>query len=248
MAIGRDVTFTWYGHSAWEAVTTTGKRIVFDPFFGNPKSPRKADELEGCDVLLVSHGHFDHFGDALAIARKHQPVWPCIHEMSLWIGAQWPEGGEKVIGMNAGGTVDAAGIRVTMVPAVHSGSDTTPETGAGAADVPIYLGEPVGYVVELENGFRFYFAGDTTVFSDLRLIGELYRPELAFLPIGGHYTMGPREAAYAVELLGVKRIVPMHYGTFPVLVGTPDELRREIESRGVSGVEVLAPQPGGSLS
>jgi L-ascorbate metabolism protein UlaG (beta-lactamase superfamily) len=150
--------------------------------------------------------------------------------------------------MNAGGTVEVNGIRITMVPAVHSGSDTTPESGADAADVPIYLGEPIGFVVELENGFRFYFAGDTALFSDLRLIGELYRPELAFLPIGGHYTMGPREAAYAVELLGVKQIVPMHYGTFPILTGTPDQLRSEIDARGVEGVDVLSPEPGQPLS
>jgi len=248
MAIGRDVTFTWYGHSAWEAVTGGGKRIIFDPFLTNPKSPKKADDLEGCDLLLVTHGHFDHFGDALAIARKHNPVWPCIHEMSLWIATQWDKGGDKVIGMNAGGTVDAGGIRVTMVPAVHSGSDTTPESGAKAADVPIYLGEPIGFVVELENGFRFYFAGDTTVFSDLRVIGELYRPEVAFLPIGGHFTMGPREAAYAIELLGVKRIIPMHFGTFPILAGTPEQLRSELDARGVQGVEVLDPQPGRPIS
>lgn len=247
MAIGRDVTFTWYGHSAWEAVTGGGKRIVFDPFFGNPKSPRTADQLEGCDILLVTHGHFDHFGDALAIARKHGPTWPCIHEMSLWIASQWTEGGDKVVGMNAGGTVEAAGIRITMVPAVHSGSDTTPESGAQASDVPIYLGEPVGFVVELESGFRFYFAGDTTVFSDMKLIAELYRPELAFLPIGGHYTMGPREAAYAVELLGVKQVVPMHFGTFPVLTGTPAELREELEARKVVDVAVTDPEPGKAL-
>ena len=248
MPIDRDVTFTWYGHSAWEVLTPGGKRIVFDPFFSNPNSTIKAEQLQGCDVLLVSHGHFDHFGDALAIARRFKPVWPCIHEMSLWVGAQWPDGGDRIVGMNAGGTVEAAGIRVTMVPAVHSGSDSTPESGAKPADVPIYLGEPVGFVVELENGFRFYFAGDTTVFGDLRLIGELYRPDVAFLPIGGHFTMGPREAAYAVELLGVKRIIPMHYGTFPILAGTPDQLRKELEGRGVRGVEVLAPEPGQKLT
>ncbi|HEV8516526.1 MAG TPA: metal-dependent hydrolase [Candidatus Limnocylindrales bacterium] len=247
MSIGRDVSFIWYGHSAWETRTPGGRRIVFDPFLQNPRSPKRAADLEACDLLLVSHGHFDHFGDALEIARRFSPAWPCIHEMSLWVASQWAEGGDRVIGMNAGGTVEAAGIRVTMVPAVHSGSDTTPASGGETADVPIYLGEPVGFVVELENGFLFYYAGDTTLFGDMRLISELYRPELAFLPIGGHFTMGPREAAYAVELLGVKRVAPMHYGTFPILAGTPVELRHELARRGLRDVEVLAVEPGGTI-
>src|SRR4051812_9157103 len=127
--------------------------------------------------------------------------------------------------------------------AEHSAGDWNP-----GGETTLYLGEPVGFVVELENGFRFYFAGDTAAFGDMRYIGELYAPDVALLPIGGHYTMGPTEAALAVELLGVKHVIPMHYGTFPALAGTPDELRAALADRGLGDVEVLAPAVGGSVS
>jgi L-ascorbate metabolism protein UlaG (beta-lactamase superfamily) len=132
---------------------------------------------------------------------------------------------------------------VTMVRADHSSGEWSPQM-----ETSLYFGEPVGFVVEVENGFRFYHAGDTAVFGDMRLIGELHRPELAILPIGGHYTMGPREAALAVELLGVKHVIPVHYGTFPILAGTPDQLRSELAARGLGDVEVHAPEPGGSVA
>ena len=137
-------------------------------------------------------------GDAVALASRLKPAWPCIHEMSLWLARRLPGGSDATIGMNKGGTVELDGIKVTMTGADHSAGDWN-----AAGEVPLYLGEPAGFVVELENGFRFYHAGDTNVFGDMRLIGELYRPDVAFLPIGGHYTMGPHEAALAVELLGV---------------------------------------------
>ena len=145
--------------------------------------------------------------------------------------------------MNKGGTVEAAGVRVTMVRADHSAGDIY-----AGAESALYLGEPVGFIVELENGFRFYFAGDTDVFGDMRLIAERFRPELAFLPIGGHFTMDPAAAAMAVELLGVKHVLPMHYGTFPILAGTPDALRSELGSRGLAHVEVHAMNPGESVA
>jgi L-ascorbate metabolism protein UlaG (beta-lactamase superfamily) len=148
-------------------------------------------------------------GDAVALASRLRPTWPCIHEMSLWLGRRLPGGNDAVTGMNKGGTVEAAGIGVTMTSADHSAGDWNPDGG-----VPLYLGEPAGFVLTMENGFRIYHAGDTAVFGDMRLIGELYRPHIALLPIGGHFTMGPREAALAVDLLGVKHVVPIHYGTF----------------------------------
>ena len=243
MAIDRETTITWYGHACVEVLTPGGKVVLIDPWFGNPLSPRSADSVQRCDVLLVTHGHGDHLGDAVALASRLRPAWPCIHEMGLWLSRTLPGGGDAVIGMNKGGTVEAAGLRVTMVRADHSAGDWNADGG-----VPLYLGEPAGFVVELENGFRLYHAGDTAVFGDMRLIADLYAPDLAILPIGGHYTMGPREAALAVGLLRVKHVMPIHYGTFPVLAGTPDQLRTELAGRGLEAVEVHAPAPGGTVS
>lgn len=241
MAVDRDTTFTWYGHSCLEVKTPGGLVMLIDPWFGNPKSPRSADSVTQCDILLVTHGHFDHMGSALQIAARTQPFWPTMHELSLYAGRRLPGGQEAVVGMNQGGTVEHRGVRMTMVRADHSAGDWSDE-----ADVPLYLGEPVGFVVELENGFRFYFAGDTDLFSDMRLIGELHRPELAFLPIGGHYTMDPRTAAIAVDYLGIPDVVPIHWGTFPALAGTPARLREELEKRNVRAT-VHEMQPGGTL-
>jgi L-ascorbate metabolism protein UlaG (beta-lactamase superfamily) len=234
--------FTWYGHACLEVVTLGGKTILFDPWFANPRSPRAADSVEACDLLLVTHGHGDHMGEAVALGSRLQPAWPCIHEMSLWLARRLSGGSDAVIGMNKGGTVEAAGLKVTMVHADHSAGDWNADGG-----VPLYLGEPAGFVVELENGRRIYHAGDTDVFGDMRLIGELHHPDVAFLPIGGHYTMGPREAALAVQLLGVKTVVPIHYGTYPILAGTPDELRAALRSRRLGSVQVVAPDVGATV-
>jgi len=242
LAIVRDTVITWYGHSCVEVTTPGGKTVLIDPWFGNPRSPRAADSVQRCDLMLVTHGHDDHMGDAVALASRLRPAWPCIHEMSLWLARRLPGGGDAAIGMNKGGTVEAAGLRVTMVHADHSAGDWNSEGG-----VPLYLGEPVGVILELENGQRIYHAGDTAVFGDMRLIGERYAPDLAMLPIGGHFTMDPRDAALAVELLGVGHVMPLHYGTFPILAGTPDQLRSELAGRGLDSVEVHAPEPGGSL-
>ena len=243
MALDGDTTFTWYGHSCYEVRTPGDKVILIDPWFANPRSPRSAESVERCDLLLVTHGHFDHMGDAVALASRLRPTWPCIHEMSLWLARRLPGGADAAVGMNKGGTFDADGIRVTMTQANHSAGDWNP-----GGETTLYLGDPAGFVVELENGFRFYFAGDTNAFGDMAFIRALYAPEVAFLPIGGHYTMGPPEAALAAELLGVQHVVPIHYGTFPLLAGTPAQLRVELDRRGLSGVEIHAPEPGGTIT
>lgn len=245
MALDRQVRITWYGHACFEIVTPGGKVVLLDPWFGNPSSPRAAASVDRCDVMLVTHGHGDHLGDAFEIARRTHPVWPQIHELSLWtgIGAKAGERTE-VIGMNKGGTVEVRGLRVTMVPAEHSAGNLVGETD----DAPVHLGEPVGFVIEMEDGYRVYHAGDTAVFSDMRLIRDLFAPDLALLPIGGHYTMDPRGAALAVELLGVEDVIPMHYGTFPLLAGTPAQLEEELGRRGLTGVTVHAPKPGETVA
>jgi L-ascorbate metabolism protein UlaG (beta-lactamase superfamily) len=242
MPLPVDTTITWYGHSCFEITTPGGKAVLLDPWFGNPTSPRSADSIARCDVLLVTHGHFDHMGEAVQIASRLRPVWPCIHEMSLWLARQLPGGADQVIGMNKGGTVDAAGLRVTMTTADHSAGDWNT-----SGETTLYLGDPAGFVIELENGYRIYDAGDTRAFGDMTLIRDLYRPDLAMLPIGGHFTMDPVEAAVAVEFLGVEDVIPIHYGTFPVLTGTPDMLRAALAGRGLGHVTVHAPVPGGSV-
>ncbi|MGI8928464.1 MAG: metal-dependent hydrolase [Candidatus Limnocylindrales bacterium] len=242
-----EATFTWFGHSCIELRTPGGRSVLIDPWFGNPTSPRSADDVTQCDVMLVSHGHFDHIGsaprqvadaDALAIARRTKPAWPCIHELSLWLEAQLGDAGVEIIGMNKGGSVDARGLRVTMVRADHSAGDWST-----AGEGPLYLGEPVGFVIELEDGMRVYYSGDTDVFGDMELTRQLYKPDVAILPIGGHYTMGPAGAARAAKLLDVRTVVPVHYGTFAILAGTPEELREESRRIG-AGLKVIAPDRG----
>jgi len=242
LAIGRDTSFTWLGHAAVEVLTPGGKVILFDPWLGNPRSPRSADTVDRCDLLLVTHGHGDHLGDAIPLAARLRPAWPCIHEMSLWLARRLPGGADQLIGMNKGGTVEAAGLRVSMTPAEHTAGDWN-----AGGETTLYLGEPAGFVVELENGFRIYHAGDTAVFGDMTLIRDLLHPDLAMLPIGGHYTMDPVGAALAVELLGVSHVLPIHWGTYPALAGTPAQLRDAVAARGLAA-EVHEWEPGDTIS
>jgi L-ascorbate metabolism protein UlaG (beta-lactamase superfamily) len=241
MAIGRETSFTWLGHAAVEVRTPGGKVILFDPWLGNPNSPRTADSVTQCDVLLVTHGHGDHMGEAAQIASRLRPAWPCIHEMSLWLARRLPGGMDQLTGMNKGGTVEVAGLKVSMVAADHSAGDWNP-----GAETTLFLGEPAGFVVELENGFRIYHAGDTAVFGDMAIIRELFKPDLAMLPIGGHYTMDPVGAALATELLGVSHVLPIHWGTFPLLAGTPQQLQDAIAARGGTAT-VHAWDPGDTI-
>ncbi len=242
MGLRGGLAVMWYGHACVEIRTPGGRTVLVDPWFGNPKSPKLARDVKTCDLILVTHGHTDHVGDCLEIGARTRPAWPAMHELALWLGHTLTAGADGVIGMNKGGTVTAAGLKVSMTRADHSGG-----TWDEAAGTMLYLGEPAGFIIEVEDGRRVYHAGDTNVFGDMRLIRELHRPFVALLPIGGHYTMGPCEAALAVELLGIRKVIPIHYGTFPMLAGTPDELRRELEARGLYDVEVLDPAPGGTI-
>jgi L-ascorbate metabolism protein UlaG (beta-lactamase superfamily) len=197
--------------------------------------PPDKKRIDAADLILLSHGHSDHAGDIVAVSRATNAPVLVIHELSVWLQNK---GLQNIQGMNIGGTVSIAGLEVTMTPAVHS-SSTVEE------DVNIYLGEPAGFVVRMENDHSFYFAGDTALFSDMRLIAEMHRPTIAFLPIGDHYTMGPEAAARACAMLGIRQVVPMHYGTFPVLTGTPERLKHLVEPH---GVDVLVLKPGETAS
>ena len=228
-----DATLTWLGHAAFRVDSAEGKRIYVDPFLsGNPKCPENEKEPERMDVLALTHGHSDHVGDAVDLIGRFSPEVVAQVELKGWLGQQGADVGE-VPGPNKGGTVEAGGCRFTLTNAFHSSS----------SDDGDYTGESCGIVLELENGRKIYFAGDTCVFSGMQLIGRIYQPDVAVLPIGGHFTMDPREAAVALELLATQRCVPCHYGTFPLLAGTPDELE-QLASR----VTVEKLEPGDSIA
>jgi L-ascorbate metabolism protein UlaG (beta-lactamase superfamily) len=228
-----DVTFTWLGHGTYRFDSAEGKRIYVDPWFDNPKCPDAEKDPDRCDVIAVTHGHSDHVGSVVELSKKFGPL-PVVAMVELkgWLQGQGAQT-DDMPGPNKGGTVEAEGIKFTLTNAFHSSSSDQGE----------YLGEAAGIVIELENATKVYFAGDTCVFGDMQLIGRIYSPDVAVLPIGGHFTMDPREAAVACELLGVTRVVPCHYGTFPLLAGTPEELSRQ-----APGVEVEAVEPGGSVA
>ena len=226
-----DVSLTWLGHAAFRFDTPGGKRIYLDPFLQNPKCPEREKQPERCDLVVLTHGHSDHVGSTVELHRRFGcPVIAPI-EVRDWLSTQGVEQ-HDAHGPNKGGTVEWEGIKITLTDANHSSS----------ANDLTYLGEPCGLVFEFENGYTLYAAGDTNVFGDMQLIARIYEPDIAILPIGDHFTMDPREAAVALELLGVQRCVPGHYGTFPLLRGTPEELRELAR-----GVEVLAPEPGETI-
>jgi L-ascorbate metabolism protein UlaG (beta-lactamase superfamily) len=229
------VGVTWLGHATF-LVEANGKRILIDPWvMNNPACPDDRKDLGALDAILVTHAHFDHIGDAVEIARSTGAQVVSIPETSHWLDSK---GVDNLTEMNKGGTVKAAGCRVHMTHAIHS-------CGITDGDQILYGGEAAGYVLELEGGFKLYHSGDTAVFGDMQLIGKLLEPDWALLPIGDHYTMGPRSAAEAIRLLRVKTVVPMHFGTFPVLSGTPDDLRKEASD--VDGLEIVTLEPGGSV-
>jgi L-ascorbate metabolism protein UlaG (beta-lactamase superfamily) len=223
------VPLTWLGHASFRLDSPGGKRVYVDPWLtGNPKCPEAEQRPERVDLIALTHGHGDHVGDTVELWKQFEPPVVALVELRGWLASQGlPEDMSQAL--NKGGTARAAGIKITLTDANHSSS----------AEDGTYTGEPAGLVIELEDGFKIYFAGDTNVFGDMALIRRLYEPDVAVLPIGDHFTMGPREAAVALELLGAKRCVPCHYGTFPLLTGTPDELRKLAPD-----VEVIAPEPG----
>ncbi len=232
----RGVKITWLGHATFKVETPAGKTILIDPWvMNNPKCPDAHKRFERIDVMLCTHGHGDHIGDGVELAKKHNPVAVGVYELCLWLQKK---GAQQISPMNKGGSQKIGDIRVTMVSADHS-------CGIEDDGQIVYGGEACGYVIEFENGLKIYHAGDTNVFGDMAIIHELYAPELVMLPIGDVFTMGADEAAYACRLLKPKSVIPMHFGTFPMLTGTRDELKRRVKDLPVEVVEI---EPGQMLS
>jgi L-ascorbate metabolism protein UlaG (beta-lactamase superfamily) len=240
----------WLGQAAFRITTPGGKVIVTDPWLRqNPLTPPEYKNLEALgkvDLLLVTHGHFDHFADAPALAQMHQIPMYAPGDMNQTVGLLGILPANLVPRFNKSGTIaPLAGIKVTMVRAEHS-SIIVWKNPASGKDEAHPGGEPVGYIIELENGFRIYHMGDTGLFADMKFIADYYKPDLVLMPIGGHFTMGPADAAYATrEWLRPKAVIPMHYGANPLGKGTPEEYVRAL---GDGGPRVLALKPGEKAS
>jgi L-ascorbate metabolism protein UlaG (beta-lactamase superfamily) len=221
----------WLGHATFELTFESGEVLVLDPWIeGNPAYPKEY-KISRVDAIAVSHAHSDHTGDVLPLAKEFKPKIVAIFETATWLEKH---GAQNTIGINKGGTVDLGFVKLTMTHAIHS-------CAIKDGDNLIYGGEAAGYVLTFKDNRKAYFAGDTALFGDMKLIGEVYKPELAFLPIGDYYTMGPHEAAYAARYVGAKKVIPMHYGTFPVLTGRPEHLKGHI---GKDGIEVWTLERG----
>ncbi|NPA94713.1 MAG: metal-dependent hydrolase [Thermodesulfobacteria bacterium] len=226
---------TFYGHSAFCITTTKGLKIWIDPWLDNPEAPENAKADLQADLILITHGHGDHLGNCMEMATSSATEIVAIHEIQQFL---LTKGIPNVTGMNIGGTYITKGISITMVPAVHSSSIQDGQ------DI-FYGGEAAGFIIGLENGTKIYHAGDTALFGDMAIIGNLYAPKVALIPIGDHYVMGPKEAAYACKLLNPSVIVPMHYGTFPVLTGTVGEFERQMKAHHIDA-DLLVIKPGES--
>jgi len=231
MSTSQPTRITWLGHATVLVQTGKGTNILIDPFIAhNPKYPQGFALPSKIHYMLLTHGHGDHISDAVPVAKRHGSTVVAVYELADFIAGK---GVEETVGMNLGGTVALDDMAVTMVDAKHS-------SGAQDEKGTHYVGVAAGFVLEAAGGPALYHAGDTCVFGDMKLIHDLYAPKVAMLPIGGHYTMGPKEAAVACRLLEPKTVLPIHWGTFPPLKGTPEELAVLVEPE----VKVLRWQPG----
>lgn len=231
MSAAKGTRITWLGHATVLVETPKGTKILIDPFIEqSPKYPKGFELPAKIDFILLTHGHGDHISDAVPVAKKHGSTVVAIYELADFVGQK---GVSQTIGINLGGAVKLNDATATMVDARHS---------AGAQDEKgtHYVGVAAGYVISIADGPVLYHAGDTTVFGDMTIIRDLYHPKVAMLPIGGHFTMGPKEAALAAKLLAPEVILPIHFGTWPPLAGTPKELAALVGSH----VQVVEWKPG----
>lgn len=227
----------YFGHSVFSVTTASGSVALIDPWLTNPHCPQELrDSVKRVDAIFLSHAHSDHLGDTVELVKKHKAPVVSTFETALWLGSKGLA--EHIAPMGKGGTLKVGDFEITMTHAFHSNS--IEDDGK-----VIYAGEPTGLIIRLPGGFTIYHAGDTCVFGDMKLIGELYAPDVALLPIGDRFTMGAREAAYAVRLLGVKDVIPMHYATFPMLAPNAEEFKKECA--GIAGLTIHALEPGESL-
>jgi L-ascorbate metabolism protein UlaG (beta-lactamase superfamily) len=231
MTASKPTRITWLGHATVLVQTPAGTNLLIDPFIAqNPKYPKSFSLPSKIHAIPLTHGHGDHMADAAAVAKKHGSSVVAIYELADYMARK---GVESTIGMNLGGSVQIEDVLATMIDAKHS-SGTQDEQGTH------YTGVAAGFVLAIAEGPVLYHAGDTAVFGDMELVRELYQPSVAMLPIGGHYTMGPKEAALAVRLIAPKVVLPIHFGTFPPLTGTPEQLSALVGS----GVKVVSWKPG----
>jgi L-ascorbate metabolism protein UlaG (beta-lactamase superfamily) len=232
MAHFHGMTLQWLGHATFHLETVKGTSILIDPWMeSNPSFPKDWKAPEKIDLALCSHGHSDHIGDALSVDQRYHPTFVGIYELTGWLTSK---GVKKTVGMNLGGSFQFQDVTISLVEAKHSSSIDDHGT-------PVYAGVAVGYILQVEGEPTLYHSGDTSLFRDMELLQELYAPVIACLPIGDHFTMGPQAAALAAQYVGAKKVIPMHYGTFPVLTGTPEELRNHLRGK---EIEVIALRPG----
>lgn len=231
---------TYLGHSGFFIQSPGGKRLAIDPWLtGNPLCPtnlNSAEKLGGVDVLMVTHGHFDHANDVIAISQRYQPQVLANYEIATFLESK---GLKNIQAMNKGGGLKVPGcepLHVRMTHAIHSSMIQD-------GNQWVYGGEAASFLITLEDGFRIYHAGDTMLFTDMKLIGELYKPDLAMVPIGDRFTMDPEQAALACQYLKVKKAIPMHHSTFPLLTGTPEQFAKFLAG---TGIEMIALKPGES--
>ena len=232
----KSTRITWLGHSTVQITTPRGASILIDPFIEqNPEYPKNYKLPDKLDLVLLTHAHFDHIADAVPVAKKSGANVVGMFELVQWIASK---GVEKTTPMNLGGSFTFEDVTLTMVEAKHS-------SGIQDGDNFLYGGVPAGFILKIENTPVLYHAGDTALFGDMRLIAELYQPQIGMLPIGGHFTMDPEQAARAANYLRLKKVLPIHYGTFPPLKGTPDELEKHLSG---SGIEVIRIKAGDEIS